>query len=113
MMDAKSLPHHKERRILTVAEQHLRPLHPARRLVREREITISRSMSSSFIANSTACRHLAMMPFLVHTTANKESTNKLPVPWMPVSWNRSSSRPYISGTPNEPKKPNARLVPRS
>jgi hypothetical protein len=32
MMDPKSLPHRKERRILMVGEQHLRPLHPARRL---------------------------------------------------------------------------------
>ena len=30
MMDAKSLPHRKERGILPVSEQHLRPLHPAR-----------------------------------------------------------------------------------
>ena len=31
------------------------------------------SMSSSFIANSTACHHLATMP----ATANEEATNKL------------------------------------
>jgi hypothetical protein len=32
MMDPKSLSHRKERRILAVAEQHLRPLYWARRL---------------------------------------------------------------------------------
>src|ERR1019366_8694392 len=35
--------------------------------VREREMSISRSISSSFIANSTACLHLAMIQLLVHT----------------------------------------------
>src|ERR1700738_2267899 len=32
MMDAQSLPHRKERGILPVSEQYLRPLHPPRRL---------------------------------------------------------------------------------
>jgi hypothetical protein len=32
MMDAKPLPHRKERRVLAIGEQHLRPLNPARRL---------------------------------------------------------------------------------
>jgi N-acetylmuramidase len=32
MMGTKSLPHRKERRILTVAEQHLRPFHSTCRL---------------------------------------------------------------------------------
>jgi hypothetical protein len=32
MMDAQSLPHRKERGILPVSEQYLRPLHPTRRL---------------------------------------------------------------------------------
>jgi hypothetical protein len=32
MMDAKALPHRKERRILTVSQQHLRPSNPTRRL---------------------------------------------------------------------------------
>jgi len=32
MMHAEPLPHRKERRVLTVGKQHLRPLHPARRL---------------------------------------------------------------------------------
>ncbi|MGA9092402.1 MAG: hypothetical protein WB420_25220, partial [Bradyrhizobium sp.] len=48
-------------------------------------------MSSSFIANSIACRHLAMMPSLIQPTATEESANTLPVPSMPISWNRSSS----------------------
>jgi hypothetical protein len=33
--------------------------------VREREISVSFPIASSVIANSTACRHLAMMPVLV------------------------------------------------
>ena len=41
--------------LLAIGEQHLRPLHVAR-------------------------RHPAMMPLLVHLTANEESTNKSPVP---------------------------------
>jgi hypothetical protein len=32
-------------------------------------------------------------PILVQPIANEESTNRLPVPLRPVSWNRSSSRP--------------------
>jgi hypothetical protein len=32
MMHSEALPHRKERRILTIAEQHLRPLNPAGRL---------------------------------------------------------------------------------
>jgi hypothetical protein len=31
-----------------------------------------------------------MMPFLVQLNPNGESTNKSPVPCLPVSWNRSS-----------------------
>src|ERR1700724_1715118 len=48
-------------------------------------------ISSSLIPNSTACRHLAMMSLLVRSNTNEESTNESPVPWLPVSWNRSSS----------------------
>src|SRR5580704_1779817 len=48
-------------------------------------------ISSSVIPNSTACRHLAMMSLLVRSNTNEESTNESPVPWLPVSWNRSSS----------------------
>src|SRR5580700_3107150 len=51
-------------------------------------------ISSSVIPNSTACRHLAMMSLLVRSNTNEESTNESPVPWLPVSWNRSSS-PYL------------------
>jgi hypothetical protein len=35
-------------------------------------------ISSSVIADSTACRHLAMMPLLVRSNTNEESTNDLP-----------------------------------
>src|ERR1700738_1811038 len=49
-------------------------------------------ISSSLIPNSTACRHLAMMSLLVRSNTNEESTNESPVPWLPVSWNRSSRR---------------------
>src|SRR4029077_5978150 len=48
-------------------------------------------ISSSVIPTSTACRHLAMMSLLVRSNTNEESTNESPVPWLPVSWNRSSS----------------------
>jgi hypothetical protein len=41
---------------------------------------VSVSISSPVIANSTARRHPAMMPLLVHLTANEESTNQSPVP---------------------------------
>jgi hypothetical protein len=43
--------------------------------VREREITVSFPISSSVIANSTACRHRAMLPLLVRSTATEESTS--------------------------------------
>src|SRR3974390_1332006 len=49
------------------------------------------SISSSVIANSTACRHLSMMPLLVRSDTNEESMNESLVPCRPVSWNRSSS----------------------
>src|SRR5215475_13461012 len=52
--------------------------------------SVNVSISSSVIANSTACRHVAMIPILVQTNSNEESTNTLPVPWTPVSWNRWS-----------------------
>jgi len=32
-----------------------------------------------------------MMSLLVRSNTNEESTNESPVPWLPVSWNRSSS----------------------
>src|ERR1700757_3429072 len=55
-----------------------------------------RPTSSSVITTSSACRHVAMLPFLVQIFPNEESTNIIPVPWMlassrPVSRNRSSS----------------------
>src|ERR1700748_2664473 len=54
-----------------------------------------RPTSSSVITTSSACRHVAMLPFLVQIFPNEESTNLIPVPWMlassrPVSRNRSS-----------------------
>src|SRR5262249_51966290 len=56
----------------------------------------SLSISSSVIANSTACRHFAMMPLLVRSDTNEESTNESQVPCRPVSWNRSSSLRQLS-----------------
>jgi hypothetical protein len=61
-------------RVLTVGEQHLRRSTRLAGSVREREITFSFPISSSVIANSTACRHCAVLPFLVRATANEEST---------------------------------------
>jgi len=46
----------------------------------DRERAVNVSISSSVIANSTACRHLAMMPLLAQTFANEESANKSLVP---------------------------------
>jgi hypothetical protein len=54
-------------------------------------MTANLPISSSVIANSITCLHPAMMPFLVQSNPNGESTNKSPVPCLPVSWNRSSS----------------------
>ncbi|WP_210250797.1 hypothetical protein, partial [Bradyrhizobium hipponense] len=48
--------------------------------VLDRERAVNVSISSSVIANSTACRHPAMMKLLVQSIANEESTNKRPVP---------------------------------
>src|SRR6516164_2786468 len=53
-------------------------------------MAVSLSICSSVIANSTACRHFAMMALLVCSDTNEESTNEPPVPCRPVSWNRSS-----------------------
>jgi hypothetical protein len=90
MMHPEFFPDRAERWILPVGEQHLCPLHPARPLAREREMPVNRPISSPLIANSTACRHSAITPILVQPIANEESTNRLPVPLRPVSWNRSS-----------------------
>jgi hypothetical protein len=59
--------------------------------VRERENVRQSSNILTAIANSTACRHPAITPILVEPIANEESTNRLPFPLRPVSWNRSSS----------------------
>src|ERR1700730_5455316 len=88
MMDAQSLPHRKERGILPVICA--RSTRRAASL-RERAMAANVPISSSLIPNSTACRHLAMMSLLVRSNTNEESTNESPVPWLPVSWNRSSS----------------------
>ncbi len=48
------------------------------------------SVSSSVIANSTACGHGAMMLFLVRLDTN-ENPRKNHRFHLPVSWNRSSS----------------------
>ena len=97
MMDPKSLPNRKERRILAVGEQHLRPLHPARRLgARPRN---ARQLFNLLIAH----RQLDRLPPSCHdatprpSTINEESTTTLPVPpnrtcqTLPDLWNRSSS----------------------
>jgi hypothetical protein len=86
----RSPSHCKERRILRVGEQHLRPHHPACPLTARPRNCRQLRDTSSLIASSTVCRHLAMMPILVRPTANEESTNKRPVPNMPVSRKRSS-----------------------
>jgi putative tryptophan/tyrosine transport system substrate-binding protein len=62
----------------------------AKRLQLLRDVGLS--MSSSVIANSIACRHFAMMPLLVRSDTNGESTNESPVPCRLVSWNRAASR---------------------
>jgi hypothetical protein len=80
MVHAKAASHGKERRLLPIAEQHRRPRYPARRLGPRPDKVVSVSISSPVIANSTACRHPAMMPLLVRSTANEESTNKSSVP---------------------------------
>jgi hypothetical protein len=38
------------------------------------------AISSSLIANSTVCRHPAMMQLLARSTTNEESINTPPVP---------------------------------
>ena len=91
MMNPKSLPHRKERRLLAIGQQHRARDTRLAGSVLDRERAVNLSISSSVIANSTARRHLAMMPLLVQPIANKESANKSSVPWMPVSWNWSSS----------------------
>jgi hypothetical protein len=48
--------------------------------VREREMAINLPISSSVIANSTACRQVAIISLLVPPAANEESTNNQPVP---------------------------------
>jgi hypothetical protein len=58
-------------------------------------MTANLPISSSVIANSITCLHPAMMPFLVQSNPNGESTNKSPVPCLPVSWNRSSSIHFV------------------
>src|ERR1700751_6333917 len=89
MMHAQPLSHGKKRRLLAISEKHLRTLHPARRL-------------GSRARNGQQARNLAVIhrqldrltPSCHDTTprsvSNEESTNMLPVPSMPVSWNRSS-----------------------
>src|SRR6202043_2330659 len=90
MMHAQPLSHGKKRRLLAISEKPLRTLHPARRL-------------GSRARNGQQARNLALIhrqidrltPSCHDTTprsvSNEESTNMLPVPSMPVSWNRSSS----------------------
>jgi hypothetical protein len=80
MVDAK-LPSDRTKRLaLAVHEQHLRPRTRLAASLREREMAVNLATSSFVIANSTACRQLAMMDLLVHLAANGESTNKPSVP---------------------------------
>jgi hypothetical protein len=65
MMDPETLSHRVERRLLSVPEQICARATRLAVSVREREISVSFPIASSAIANSTACRHLAMMPVLV------------------------------------------------
>ena len=48
--------------------------------LRARETTVRLPTSSSVIASSIACRHLAILKLLVQLTTNEESANNLPVP---------------------------------
>jgi hypothetical protein len=41
------------------------------------------------------------MSLLVRSNTNEESTNESPVPWLPVSWNRSSSISNVAGAPKD------------
>jgi len=79
-MGAKSLCHGKERRLLAVASSIAARDTRLAGSVRDRERAVNVSISSSVIATSTACRHLAMMKLLVQSILNKESTNNSPVP---------------------------------
>src|SRR6478672_3733882 len=80
MMYAKSLSHGKKRPLLAIGEQICARSTWRAASVLDRERAVSVSISSAVIAKSTARRHPAMMPLLVHLTANEESTNKSPVP---------------------------------
>ena len=73
MVYAKFLSHGKKRRLLAIGEQLARSTRRAASVL-DRERAVSVSISSAVIANSTARRHPAMMPLLVHLTANEEST---------------------------------------
>ena len=77
MMYAKSLSHGKKRPLLAIGEQHLRPLHVAGRLGPRPRRAVSVSISSAVIAKSTARRHPAMMPLLVHRRKRHRPTNLL------------------------------------
>jgi hypothetical protein len=70
MMDAKSSPHRKERAILTVTEQHLRPLHPTCRLA-------SRTRNSCQTSNLfVGHRQLDRLPPSCHDAAPRSIKHK-------------------------------------
>jgi hypothetical protein len=70
MMQAKSLPHPKERGILTVGEQYLRPLHPTRSIAsRARN---GRQPSNLFVGH----RQLDRLPPSCHDAAPRSIKHK-------------------------------------
>ena len=71
MMYSQSVTHREEGWVFPVAQQHPRPLDPARRLVRDRVIATNLATSSSPIDNSIACRHAV-------TTFNSVLANRKP-----------------------------------
>src|ERR1022692_3605297 len=90
MMHAQPLSHRKKLWLLAISQKHLRTLHPARRFG-------SRARNGQQPRNVAVIhRQLDRLPPSCHDTtprsvSNEESTNLLPVPSRPVSWNRSSS----------------------
>ena len=63
MVHTHSPTHCKKRRVLSVAQQHPRPLDPARWFLPR--ALVNAAISSSLSANSSACRHPAMTSILV------------------------------------------------
>src|SRR5215470_7664774 len=79
VMHANPLPDTKERRCLTVRQRICARSTRRAASLRERAIAANISISSSVSANSTACRHPAILQLLVRSDTNEESTNESPV----------------------------------